>query len=157
MVGMGTDRTRDETSQTFATSINGGTRVGCGPPRRNASPPRMVLEVTDSRALFDEGLQVERTALAWRRTSLSTVVATLAVSRTVLAHGYEWSIAAMVLGVILCVTMFTLGASRHWHVHRHYDSESTNTAALLPPTWPIFAIALICAVLGAGTVVFALT
>ncbi|WP_432482467.1 DUF202 domain-containing protein [Kineococcus esterisolvens] len=47
-------------------------------------------------AVFDAGLQPERTALAWRRTALSLVVAGLGAARLLLPH---LGVGAVVLGL----------------------------------------------------------
>jgi Domain of unknown function (DUF202) len=69
--------------------------------------------------VFDEGLQLERTALAWQRTLLSLAVASLAVGRglELIIGPASWAVAAVGLGVT--VTMFVVTRRKYLQVHQH--------------------------------------
>jgi hypothetical protein len=67
---------------------------------------------------FDQGLQPERTALAWRRTSLSLTVGALVAAR-VLPH--FWGAPGLLIagaGVIASVAIIVL-AHRRYRTHHH--------------------------------------
>ena len=67
---------------------------------------------------FDQGLQPERTALAWRRTSLSLTVGALVGTR-VLPH--FWGASELIIagaGVIASLAVMTL-AHRRYRTHHH--------------------------------------
>jgi uncharacterized membrane protein YidH (DUF202 family) len=66
---------------------------------------------TPARQTTDEGLQMERTALAWRRTALALSVATLAVTRTLSELVGSWALTlAGVLHIV--VVVFVIVAHR---------------------------------------------
>lgn len=63
--------------------------------------------------LFDPGLQPERTALAWRRTGLSMIAATLIALRTVPQLLGAWTLVPL-LGLVVAAVAAT------WMAHRRY-------------------------------------
>jgi putative membrane protein len=70
-------------------------------------------------SVFDEGLQLERTALSWQRTLLSLAVASLAVGRglDLVIGPTSWLIAAAGVGVT--VAMFVVTRRKYLLAHRH--------------------------------------
>ena len=84
-------------------------------PDRDRAP---ALAVKSAR-VFDERLQLERTALAWQRTLLSLAVASLAVGRGLepVIGPASWAVASVGLGVT--VTMFVVTRRTYLQVHQH--------------------------------------
>jgi uncharacterized membrane protein YidH (DUF202 family) len=71
---------------------------------------------------FDAGLQPERTALAWRRTSLSVTVGAL-ISLRVLPHYWgPWGLILAGAGVVLSIIMIVLAHRRYQTHHRRLTS-----------------------------------
>lgn len=73
--------------------------------------------------VFDEGLQLERTALAWQRTLLALVVGSLALGRALqpLIGGVSW--VGATLGVTVSIIGFVLARRRYVAVHRHLTTD----------------------------------
>jgi uncharacterized membrane protein YidH (DUF202 family) len=65
-----------------------------------------------SRALFDPGLQPERTALAWRRTALSLAVGAVVSFRLLPPVLGIWSIGVGIAGLILSAATWILAGRR---------------------------------------------
>ncbi|TQM10038.1 DUF202 domain-containing protein [Pseudonocardia kunmingensis] len=63
-------------------------------------------------ALFDPGLQPERTLLAWRRTVLSLAVGSLVALRVLPPVLGEWAIGPGVVGVVLSGVLWVLAGRR---------------------------------------------
>ncbi|MCT9821251.1 DUF202 domain-containing protein [Microbacterium sp. W1N] len=67
-------------------------------------------------ALFDPGLQPERTELAWRRTALALGVGAIVSMRMLpLAFGDPWWIVVGMVGLLVAAAMW-LGARRRYRV-----------------------------------------
>lgn len=76
-----------------------------------------------SRALFDPGLQPERTELAWRRTALAIGVGSLLALRIIpaMAPTPEWGavwLAPGIVGLGFAVLLWTGARSRHARITR---------------------------------------
>ena len=67
----------------------------------------------DRRTLFDPGLQVERTALAWRRTGLALTVLAVGGARTLCSQWGAWTIAAASVGIAGAVAVLVASHVRH--------------------------------------------
>lgn len=85
-------------------------------------------------SVFDAGMQLERTALAWQRTLLALAVASLAVGRglaTVIGPT-SWMIAGA--GLAITLTLFVIVRRRYVSAHLHLtriDAGSLPSGALL--------------------------
>ncbi|MBF7141194.1 MULTISPECIES: DUF202 domain-containing protein [Pseudomonas] len=95
-----------------------------------------------SRPHADVGLQPERTWLAWRRTLLSLVGASLLFLRWVPHHG---AFAFVLVGVALAAA---LGIGARQQRRYHQGIAAINSGAPAAPILEVFALALACAVLG---------
>lgn len=103
----------------------------------------------------DEGMQLERTSLAWQRTALGLVAASLAAGRG-LEHVFglaAWGAAGV--GVTAAVCLF-VGA------HRRYRSGRRHLSRIDPGSLPtgartVLATAALTAVLGGGALLVLLT
>lgn len=73
--------------------------------------------------MFDEGLQQERTALAWDRTGLSLVVVALLYLRAVGAPFLRPAQLPALIGLVLGTSMLFLGARRYAHLHEVLRGE----------------------------------
>lgn len=104
--------------------------------------------------VFDSGLQLERTALAWQRTQLSLIVGSLAAGRGLetLLGPTSWLIAA--LGVGLSVGAFLSTRRRYREAHRHLTEVDERS---LPGGAQLVAItATLCFVTGLAALAFVL-
>lgn len=101
----------------------------------------------------DPGLQVERTVLAWRRTTLALAIATLVVARlTFMSVGASVLVPTMLLGAgLLWVGVVVLRRRAVAHVEE--GQASTYFDSLLPDGRLPFAVALIAGALCLGEIV----
>lgn len=74
---------------------------------------------------FDVGLQAERTALAWQRTTLSFGVAALVAARLLTNIFSTASFIIGALGVILMVLVFVVGHRRYRTNHARLTAAGT--------------------------------
>lgn len=87
--------------------------------------------MTSQNRLFDPGMQPERTALAWRRTSLALLVGSLAACRILPELLGAWALVLAGCGVVAAVLLV-------WMVHRRYDRHHAMlTAEGAPPRVPL--------------------
>jgi len=94
---------------------------------------------------FDPGLQVERTALAWRRTGLAVLVGSL-IGLRVLAPELGWgSVIAGVAGSALGVTLLWASARRHRRVVAALTGADSN---VLPGGALLVVVAMAVLLLG---------
>lgn len=103
---------------------------------------------------FDEGLQLERTALAWQRTLLSLIVGSLAAGRGLepFIGELSWFVAAVGAGI--GVAAFVVARRRYLTAHRHLTTVDQNS---LPAGGSLVAIsALLCASAGVAALAFVL-
>lgn len=97
---------------------------------------------------FDAGLQPERTALAWRRTSLSVTVGAL-ISLRVLPHYWgPWGLIFAGSGVVLSVIVIVLAHRRYRTHHRRLTTGEHVVSGLPDGTLPALLVAIS---IGAGT------
>lgn len=101
----------------------------------------------------DPGLQVERTVLAWRRTTLALAVATLVIARlTFLSVGASVLVPTMLLGAgILWVGVVLV--RRHGVAHVENGQASSYFVSLLPDGRLPLAVAVIAGALCLGEIV----
>ncbi|MEP7369783.1 MAG: DUF202 domain-containing protein [Dermatophilaceae bacterium] len=78
-------------------------------------------------SVFDEGLQLERTALSWQRTLLSLAVASLTVGRglDLVVGPASWLLAAAGVGV--AITMFVVTRHKYRQAHRHLTTVDSGS------------------------------
>ena len=109
----------------------------------------MIENPTDR--VFDAGLQLERTALAWQRTLLAVAVGSLAAGRGLeyLVGPLAWGFAALGLGT--AIGMAVVVRRRYLRAHRHLVSVD-------PSSVPGGAVLVaLCALVVAGVGVVAMT
>ncbi|RFA19063.1 DUF202 domain-containing protein [Subtercola boreus] len=103
----------------------------------------------DGNDVFDPGLQVERTALAWQRTALALIAGSLVGAR-VLAPTTGWGgIGLGVLGALLGLFVLARSGIRYRHTH---GALTTNRRAPGPLPGALLMGVLAAAVLVAGVV-----
>lgn len=100
------------------------------------------MAVTSER-VFDEGLQLERTALAWQRTLLSLAVASLAVGRGLEPIIGPASGVVAAAGLGSTITLFVVTRRNYAQAHRHL---TTITADSLPHGGGLIASAAVISV-----------
>ena len=79
--------------------------------------------------VFDPGLQPERTALAWQRTSLALAIAAIAAGRGLLPFLGLWCIVVSAVGVAFALVLYVRSTRRYRAIHSHL---TTVDAATLP-------------------------
>lgn len=83
---------------------------------------------------FDAGLQLERTALAWRRTCLALAAASIGAMRVHPDSLGPWSIALGAVGLVLAALVMWLAHRRYSATHHRLTAEpshpGTETIAL---------------------------
>lgn len=97
-------------------------------------------------SLFDEGLQAERTLLAWRRTALSFVVASL-VGIKVMAEAGAAVVALGLVGVGLGAVAYVLASARYRTAHRQlvtYGTAPRPGLALAAMSASVVALGIAC-------------
>lgn len=82
------------------------------------------MNAIDSAQPFDIGLQLERTALAWRRTSLAFAAATLVGMRLLAESIGAWALLPCFAGLILVAVVMGLAHRRYSVIHRHLTSDA---------------------------------
>jgi putative membrane protein len=103
-----------------------------------------------SSAPVDPGLQVERTALAWRRTGIAVLVGSL-IGLRVLAPQLGWgSVVCGVAGSALAAILLWASARRHRRVHAALtDAGSGELPGELPGGALLVVVAAAAVLLGA--------
>ncbi|WP_448624426.1 DUF202 domain-containing protein [Geodermatophilus sp. URMC 64] len=77
--------------------------------------------------VFDAGLQAERTALAWRRTSLAMAVAAVGAGRLAAPAIGAFAVALAGLGLLQALTVSVAARRRYRSVHRSLVERSDLT------------------------------
>jgi len=80
--------------------------------------------MTEDPAAFDPGFQLERTALAWRRTLLALSAAFIAGSRVLLDQLGAFSYGVAGLGLLAVVVLACIVERRYGAAHRHLTRVS---------------------------------
>lgn len=99
-------------------------------------------------ALFDPGLQPERTALAWRRTLLTMAVGALIALRLLPSALGTWSLVGGIVWLLTTTVLWTCAGRR---------AGRTRLALLAaPPAMPSGALLLVVALVAAASGMFGL-
>ncbi len=98
-------------------------------------------------AVFDPGLQPERTALAWRRTGLVLVAGSLAALRFLPGILGVWTVLPVVLGMVAAVAVLVFAHRRHVAVHTRLVASDGDRVPL--PSGRLLAV-VAAAVVGYG-------
>lgn len=89
---------------------------------------------------FDEGLQPERTALSWQRTTLAFAVGFLLAARLFANVLGPASYLFVAVGLVVMAGLFVLGYRRYRAAHRILVTAET-AHVRLPGAMPLFAVA----------------
>ena len=104
-----------------------------------------------SSAPVDAGLQVERTALAWRRTGIAVLVGSL-IGLRVLAPQLGWgSVALGVVGAALALMLLWASARRH---RRVVEAMPGAGSSALPGGMLLVVVAVTVLLLGVGALTY---
>lgn len=103
---------------------------------------------------FDVGLQTERTALAWQRTSLASIVGVLIAARLLLDLIGVASILFAGAGLVITVALFLVGHQRYRSAHRILITSGDRAG--LTSAVPLFAWTIIVLMLGILALGFAI-
>jgi len=103
---------------------------------------------------FDVGLQTERTALSWQRTTLASAVAFLLAARLLVEVLGTLSFLVAAMGLILTAALFLVGYQRYRSTHTILVSSSGERVALTSAV-PLFAWAIVVFCLAVVGLVFA--
>lgn len=90
---------------------------------------------------FDLGLQTERTALSWQRTTLACAVALLLASRLLVELFGPLSFLFAAVGLVLTAVLFLVGSRRYRLTHTILVNSSSDRVALGSAV-PLFAWAV---------------
>lgn len=101
---------------------------------------------------FDVGLQAERTALSWQRTSLSLAVGVLLAARLVVVAWGSLSYLIVASGLVAVVGLFLLGYRRYAFAH-HTLITSVGQRVPLTSALPLFVWALAVFGLALGAII----
>jgi uncharacterized membrane protein YidH (DUF202 family) len=101
--------------------------------------------VTASEGVFDSGLQVERTLLAWQRTALSLAIVSAVAIRVLAVEIGPAGVAIGIAGLILAAVAYAVAWRRYRRAHL-----ALTRGARLPDAGVVIAI------VGAATLVLAL-
>lgn len=99
---------------------------------------------------FDEGLQPERTLLAWRRTALALAIACAVGLRLTVPDFGALAVVAGVLGVVLSLVAYVGATVRYRRAHRSLVDSSTLSTGGLTMT----AVAATAVVLGIAAMIW---
>lgn len=102
---------------------------------------------------FDSGLQIERTLLAWRRTTLSVAVVSAAGVRFTAPVIGAGAIAVGAAGVLLALVAYLLTGIRYRQVHRSLQQSSVYTTK----GWVPMVLAVATLLLGVLAMAYLLT
>jgi putative membrane protein len=105
--------------------------------------------------IFDEGLQVERTALAWRRTSLAMAVAAVGAGRLAAPVIGAVAVGLAGLGLLQALAVSVTARRRYVVAHRSLTFRG-DLAGLRQGGLPIAALAGSCLTVGLLALVFVL-
>ena len=99
---------------------------------------------------FDAGLQTERTALSWQRTTLASAVGFLVAARLLAEFLGILSFLVAAAGLVVTAALFVIGHRRYRSAHEILTGSSDERVALTSAV-PLFAwatVAFCLAVLG---------
>lgn len=105
--------------------------------------------------LFDPGLQPERTALAWRRTALSTAAAAAVLARVAQAEGDHVAVATSLVAGAVAVACWLLAGRRYDRATASLGEHGDLRQAALGPAAATLCAASLCLSLGALHLVLA--
>lgn len=107
----------------------------------------------NSTDLFDEGLQPERTLLAWQRTLLAVAVGCAVAARLVAPQVGIGGVVASLSGILLVAVTYL--AVRRRYARINTSLRASDTLQLLS-AWPLALLTLVTVVLGILAVAFVL-
>ena len=104
---------------------------------------------------FDPGLQAERTALSWQRTTLAFSIGSLVVARLLVDYLGSLSFLIAASGLVIAAGLFLMGHRRYRSAHTILVGSSGKRVAL-PSAMPLLALALALAFVVFGLATFGL-
>ena len=104
-----------------------------------------------SAELFDEGLQPERTHLAWQRTLLALSLGCAVSARVTAPHLGVFGVAASLMGLAAVVAAYVLVRLRYRRTNHSLRSTQSMVSV---SAWPLALVALATGCLGVLAVLF---
>jgi uncharacterized membrane protein YidH (DUF202 family) len=100
---------------------------------------------------IDEGLQPERTILAWRRTALTLAAGSVAAARLLPEHYGWWTLILALTGIACSVAVYFAGHRRYLRHRIHLANPELPGVGASAST--ILAAAVLCTLIGVAGVV----
>lgn len=103
----------------------------------------MSADAVPDRQLFDHGLQPERTALAWRRTALALIVASLIGIRILPLTLGAWAAVPAGFGILAALLVLVLSHRRHRVVHETLVTSASDRVPLPSGGLPLLVVVMV--------------
>ena len=115
-------------------------RTSAGASEGPSGPESQLAQRSDHP--FDAGLQPERTALAWQRTALTLLGASVVAARMLLDAFGAWALVTVGPGVLMALTIAVASRFRYREQHSRLTSDDTDRVPLPDGALPALIVSL---------------